>query len=160
MNDWCWRSGGRSVGCSISMHMLAHLQCKCKRVLSYLNVYCHDAQKQCSDTSECVRSRHSEGGSDSGLNDWYESLPMPKKSSENPLKFWKNHCWQMPYISCVALWVYSIPPSSAALERLFSAAGRAITRRRCRMKPRNAARLLFGHANVSRGIIGRAKTST
>ena len=86
----------------------------------------------------------------------YEALPFSRNSAGNPLSFWAAHSWQMPYISCVALWVYSIPLSSAALERLFSAAGRAVNRRRCRMKPRNAARLLFGHANAVRGFIGKA----
>ena len=60
----------------------------------------------------------------------------------------------MPYISVVAMWVLGIPGSTASLERVFSAAGRAITRRRPRLKPSRAAAIIYGHANVVRGHAG------
>ena len=62
----------------------------------------------------------------------------------------------MPNVALIARWLLSVPPSTASLERLFSAAGRGITRRRPRLQGVRGARLLYGHANVVRGLSGMA----
>ena len=60
----------------------------------------------------------------------------------------------MPHLAAVAMHVLSVPGSTAALERLFSAAGRAVNRRRPRLGSMNASKLIYGHANVVRGYTG------
>ena len=66
---------------------------------------------------------------------------------------------QLPYLGSLAAVVLGVPASTAALERLFSDAGRAVTRRRPRLQRRNAANLIFGHhfghANLKFGVTGR-----
>ena len=65
----------------------------------------------------------------------------------------------MPHLSVVARGLFSVPVSSANVERLFSAAGRFITRRRPNLSGRNACQILFGHANIVRGVRGDVKQS-
>ena len=60
----------------------------------------------------------------------------------------------MPHLAVVARQVFCVPASSANVERLFSAAGRAITRRRPRLGAPHANSLIYGHANVVRGVRG------
>ena len=85
----------------------------------------------------------------------YEALPAITDVQLDVLSWWRENAWQFPLISIVASWVFAVPASTASLERLFSAAGRAITRRRPRLQAKNAAELIFGHCNVVRGINGR-----
>ena len=72
----------------------------------------------------------------------------------DPVAFWRDHQVSFPMLSHVARQVFAVPASTANVERLFSAAGRAINRRRPRLKSQNAAAMLFGHANVVRGFRG------
>ena len=58
-------------------------------------------------------------------------------------------------LGSLAAVVLGVPASTASLERLFSDTGRAITRRYPRLQPRNAAGLIFGHANIQFGVTGR-----
>ena len=60
----------------------------------------------------------------------------------------------MPLLAMVARDALGTPASTASLERLFSAAGRAVTRRRPRLQSKGAANLIFGHASVAKGIDG------
>ena len=60
----------------------------------------------------------------------------------------------MPNIAVIAQWHLGIPGSTAALERLFSAAGRAVTRRRPRLRSKRAAHFIYGHANIVRNHVG------
>ena len=76
-----------------------------------------------------------------------------------PLTWWRQHSVQLPYLGSLAAVVLGVPASTASLERLFSDAGRAITRRRPRLQPRNAAGLIFGHANLKFGVTGRLAAS-
>ena len=46
----------------------------------------------------------------------------------------------MPHLATLARDVFGVPASTAALERLFSAAGRAITRRLPRLQTKGACR--------------------
>ena len=84
----------------------------------------------------------------------YALIPEKKDLDEGPLAFWKNHEHRMPHLAVVARQIFSVPASSANVERLFSAAGRAITRRRPRLQAFHAANLIYGHANVVRGVKG------
>ena len=86
----------------------------------------------------------------------YEAATTVAPLDWKPGAWWRAHASAMPNVALVARWLLSIPPSTAALERLFSAAGRGITRRRPRLQGRRGARLLYGHANVVRGISGLA----
>ena len=70
------------------------------------------------------------------------------------MEFWQDQASSMPNIAVVAMWVLGIPGSTAALERLFSAAGRGVNSRRPRLLPKLASKLIFGHANVVFGYTG------
>ena len=84
----------------------------------------------------------------------YSLFPATQSMADSPLKFWREHAWSMPHIALVAQHVLGVPASTASLERLFSAAGRAVTRRRPRLKTRSAARLVKAHAKAVRGMGG------
>ena len=85
----------------------------------------------------------------------YLRLGHASQLGSSPLSFWKNRRSELPFLSALARIIYSIPASTAALERLFSAAGRAVCHRRPRLNVRKAAKLIFAHANVARNITGR-----
>ena len=89
----------------------------------------------------------------------YRLMPASRLIAANPLEFWRLHGWSMPHVALVAQHVLGAPASTANIERLFSAAGRAITRRRPRLQPGRAADLIFAHANAVRGMTGRRATS-
>ena len=52
------------------------------------------------------------------------------------------------------------PGTTAALERLFSGAGRAICRRKPRLTSKQASAMIFGHANVVNNISPRKRQRT
>ena len=58
-------------------------------------------------------------------------------------------------MTTVAMWLFSIPPSTASLERLFGAAGKVANKRKPRQAAKTTAKLLFAHGNVVRGYMGR-----
>lgn len=70
-----------------------------------------------------------------------------------PVSFWKKHATFFPCLAILAREILAIPASSAALERLFSGANRGVTHRRPRLKPSRASALIYGHANISLGIL-------
>ena len=86
----------------------------------------------------------------------FNRLQMPLRFDTGPLQFWKTHAVQLPYLAAVAFQLLTVPASTAQVERLFSAAGRAIGRRRPRLSVKRAAALIYGHANVTRGLTGRS----
>jgi hypothetical protein len=53
----------------------------------------------------------------------------------NPLPFWKDNENKFPCLSLIARRLFSIPVTSAAVERSFSAAGLAVTERRSSLDP-------------------------
>ena len=61
----------------------------------------------------------------------------------NPLPFWKDHEQKFPCLSLLARRLFSIPVTSAAVERSFSAAGLAITERRSALDPDTVNDILF-----------------
>lgn len=61
----------------------------------------------------------------------------------NPLPFWRDNQQKFPCLSLVARRLFSIPVTSAAVERSFSAAGRVITERRSSLDPATVNDILF-----------------
>ena len=61
----------------------------------------------------------------------------------NPLPFWKDHEQKFPCLSLLARRLFSIPVTSTAVERSFSAAGLAITERRSSLDPDTVNDILF-----------------
>ena len=52
-----------------------------------------------------------------------------RRVTPTPLAFWRAHAWTMPHLAVVAQHVLGVPASTANIERLFSAAGRAVSKR-------------------------------
>ncbi|CAF3486506.1 unnamed protein product [Rotaria socialis] len=61
----------------------------------------------------------------------------------NPLPFWKHYQQKFPCLSLLARRLFSIPVTSAAVERSFSAAGPAVTERRSSLDPQTLNDILF-----------------
>ena len=61
----------------------------------------------------------------------------------NPLIWWKNHDTQYPVLSKLAKQFLGVPATSAPSERIFSAAGNTITKKRNRLKPDISSVLVF-----------------
>jgi hypothetical protein len=89
----------------------------------------------------------------------YIQEPSLDKLDACPLRWWSANAWRFPHLAGVATSVFAVPASTAALERLFSAAGRAVNRRRPRLRPDRACVIITGHANVVRGITGASEAS-
>jgi hypothetical protein len=64
---------------------------------------------------------------------------------EDPLVFWRKHHIQtaFPNLTRLAMRYLSVPCSSAAVERQFSAAGQVITQRRANLDPTTVNDILF-----------------
>ncbi len=63
----------------------------------------------------------------------------------NPLVFWEKQRRQgmFPNLTRLACRLFSIPCSSAAVERQFSAAGQIVTQRRSNLEPSTVNNILF-----------------
>jgi hypothetical protein len=61
----------------------------------------------------------------------------------NPLIFWRQHEQTFPHLSKLAKKLFSIPCSSAAVEREFSAAGQLVTQRRSSLDPSTINDIIF-----------------
>ena len=61
----------------------------------------------------------------------------------NPLPFWRDHHQKFPCLSLIARRLFSIPVTSAAVERSFSAAGVVVTERRSSLDPSTVNDILF-----------------
>ena len=69
------------------------------------------------------------------------------KKRNNPLEWWKVNACRFPNIAKLARAVLSIPATSAPSERVFSTAGRTISKERASMLPEHADDLVFLHDN-------------
>ena len=87
----------------------------------------------------------------------FAALPPRATVAIDATAWWREHAWQFPHLASVAMHLAGMPASTAALERLFSAAGRAVTKSRPRLHDASAAKLIYGHANVRRGHTGASK---
>jgi len=63
--------------------------------------------------------------------------------SPNPLVFWQHHQDKLPYLSKLARRLFSIPATSAGVERQFSAGGLLINERRSSLNPDTVENVLF-----------------
>lgn len=62
---------------------------------------------------------------------------------ENPLHFWKDHGLEFPILAKVACQIFSIPASTASVERAFSASGNIVNKRRSNIKPCQLDNIIF-----------------
>ena len=84
----------------------------------------------------------------------YDLVPLQMNMDNGPLALWKAYAEDMPCLAAVARHVLAVPASAANVERLFSAAGHAVTLRRPRFSVGRAANTMFGYANVTMGGLG------
>ena len=72
---------------------------------------------------------------------------LPHNASEpaNPLTWWQTHETHFPMLAKLAKQFLCIPATSAPSERIFSAAGNVLTKKRNRLKPDMASVLVFLH---------------
>ncbi|CAF3823629.1 unnamed protein product [Rotaria sp. Silwood1] len=72
----------------------------------------------------------------------------------NPLTFWQQHQSTFPHLSKLARKIFSVPCSSAAVERGFSAAGQIVTQRRSNLEPSTINDIIFLRSieNIKRQI--------
>uniref|UniRef100_A0A1X7VNW7 HAT C-terminal dimerisation domain-containing protein n=1 Tax=Amphimedon queenslandica TaxID=400682 RepID=A0A1X7VNW7_AMPQE len=61
----------------------------------------------------------------------------------NPLDYWKANQLKYPAMAIVAKQVLAVPASSAAVERLFSIAGKVFTPEHCRLTEKRFTELMF-----------------
>lgn len=80
------------------------------------------------------------------LNDYLSKPSVPIDS--NPLTFWKNHENKYHKLSLLAQKYLAIPASSAAVERLFSVAGKIYRPDRCNLSDKNFETLMFIRGNM------------
>ena len=66
----------------------------------------------------------------------------------NPLKWWRKNEHRYPVLSKVARKYLGIPASSVPCERLFSSAGRIISKQRALLKPDTAEMMIYLRANL------------
>ncbi|CAF1016759.1 unnamed protein product [Rotaria sordida] len=64
----------------------------------------------------------------------------------NPLSFWKNMHSSYSILSKIAARVFSVPASSAAVEREFSLAGNIVTQKRSTLSPDVVNDMVFNHS--------------
>jgi len=72
----------------------------------------------------------------------YISEP-PISRSQCPLAWWAGNKGKYPAVAAVARRMLSVPATSVTSERLFSKAGDVLTKKRNRLAPGKADRLLF-----------------
>lgn len=76
--------------------------------------------------------------------DRYLTLDLEKsKIDPNPLLFWNEHKQKYPRLSRLARSIFSIPATSAGVEREFSSAGMVINERRTNLNPEHVDNILL-----------------
>ena len=75
----------------------------------------------------------------------------------NPLQWWRLNQTRFPRLAWLAEKYLAIQATSAPSERLFSAAGLTIAKKRASLLPDNAAMLIFLHDNLPLARAWRAK---
>ena len=81
--------------------------------------------------------------------DKYLSKPLTPFHRANSLKWWKDNQVRFPSLAKLALRYLSAPPTSVALERLFSGAGEIYSDKRSSLLPEKAEMILFFKNNFS-----------
>ena len=86
----------------------------------------------------------------------YESFSLPPKDV-NILKWWKDHEKILPLLAKLAKKVFTIPASSSKSERVFSAGGNFVTKKRSKLAPKKVEDLILIKENKSRIEAFKAK---
>lgn len=66
---------------------------------------------------------------------------------EDPLVFWKRNENTFPTLAAIAMTTIGVPASSAAVEQLFSVAGKVFRPDRCRLTDKSFETLMFIRCN-------------
>lgn len=66
--------------------------------------------------------------------------------ASDPLEYWKAHEQLYPHVAMQAAKLLSVPATSVPCERLFSAGGIVVDRRRASLRPDNVQQLLCLHS--------------
>lgn len=72
----------------------------------------------------------------------------PISKGENPLSWWKTNDAKYPFLARVAKSYLCIPSTSTPAERLFSAAGNIVSKKRASLSPEHVDMLTFLHCNA------------
>jgi hypothetical protein len=74
-------------------------------------------------------------------------LRVGQQENANPLAWWREHRKEFPKIAPLAQTMNAIPASSAGAERVFKSLSLALSKRRRRLRDRNAENMVFIHEN-------------
>lgn len=77
---------------------------------------------------------------------------QPLLKTESPLSWWKSNEAKYPTVASLAKSFLCIPATSTPSERLFSAAGNIISKKRASLKPKHVDMLTFLHYNLKKTI--------
>ena len=80
---------------------------------------------------------------DDELNKYLEQSIDTKLIGDNPLSFWYEHRFAYPILSQLARSIFSIPASTANVERMFSGSGMMINSRCTRLNPEQINENMF-----------------
>jgi hypothetical protein len=69
---------------------------------------------------------------------------------ENPLTWWASRQTTLPRLAMLAKKFLAIPATSVSCERLFSASGNIMNKKRTRLAPATLSKIVFCHANRKR----------
>lgn len=108
-----------------------------------------DATSQGPSTSKAARLFGEEYSTPNNTGDevaLYISLPVIDISAD-PLTWWRNNQHHFPSLLQLALDYLAVPPSSVTSERMFSAAGRLVSKARSRLSSKNVDMMLFLNKN-------------
>ena len=76
---------------------------------------------------------------------YFGAHPLSKK--ENPLTWWEKNAARYPTLAELARSLLCIPATSTPSERLFSAAGNIVSKKRASLSPEHVDMLTFLHCN-------------
>ena len=74
----------------------------------------------------------------------------PIDPSEDPLEWWASRSSTLPKLSSLARTYLAIPATSVPCERLFSASGNIMSKKRTRLSSATFSKIVFCHANEKR----------
>uniref|UniRef100_A0A8C8DWR4 HAT C-terminal dimerisation domain-containing protein n=1 Tax=Oryzias sinensis TaxID=183150 RepID=A0A8C8DWR4_9TELE len=98
--------------------------------------------KSLDDQASMVRT-HSNATADATLEVQRYMADPPLERSQDPLVYWKEHKNIYPHLFSLAKKHLCIPASSVPFERVFSKAGDVFSRKRNRLSPKAAEKILF-----------------
>ena len=100
----------------------------------------------CSNEEDGNEEAEQERSAEEEVKAYFAGKPPFKDS--NSLAWWKANCQRFSRMAKVARHMLAIPATSASSERLFSAAGRTVTKLRSSLKPENVQSVLYLNKNM------------